>query len=446
MAESNLLLAALIEQATLSHAGLARQINLAGSRYGLRYDHASVARWIRDHAVPRDPAPELICAILAVRLGRRVTVSDIGMRKHQAAEDRPPTLAQATDRAIAVWHGDARGRVPSSVLTGSQATFPVWEWENPPEDVDVSRAGYRKADPADVGSLKRAREHYQEMYRRVGGVPVRPRLLATLTEHTTPLLRSAYDNALGRRIYRAAGGLAVLAGICAYDADQQGLAQRHLFTALRLAKASKDRPFGAYIVAVLANQALFLDENRLVVQYAESALRSGGSTLGPALATDLYALMSKAYARMGDTAACHDSLRRCEQSAARIVAGTDLAEVSYVLPGLVETQAAEALRRLGDLTAAQAYAEESVRTVTDTHLRGQVHRYAGLSLVLTARGELERSVHVAHQMLDRSIGMESGRIRDRITSVVAQLRPFETQPAVAAVLDRADDHARVRGT
>ncbi|MFF5077156.1 hypothetical protein ACFY36_08900 [Actinoplanes sp. NPDC000266] len=162
--------------------------------------------------------------------------------------------------------------------------------------------------------------------------------------------------------------------------------------------------------------------------------------------TDLYALMSKAYARMGDTIGCHEGLRHCELYAGRIIAGQGgPVEASYIQPGLVEIQAAEALRRLGDLSAAESYAAEAVRTAPDTHLRGQVHRYAGLALVLTARGELDRGAHVAEQMLDHAIGMESGRIRDRVNTVITALRPYSAQPGIAAVLERADGHHRVRG-
>jgi hypothetical protein len=181
VAESNLLLAALIDQAGMSRAGLAKTINLAGQAHGLRYDHASVARWIRDHAVPRAPAPQLICEILGRRLHRTVTLADIGMQR-RAANERAPSLGQATDRAIAVWHGDAGGRSPGAVLGGAQAATPVWEWENPPHDRDVGHEGHRPADPADVIFLRQTRAHYQEMYRRVGGGPVRPLLLATLNE------------------------------------------------------------------------------------------------------------------------------------------------------------------------------------------------------------------------------------------------------------------------
>ncbi|MFF5077157.1 hypothetical protein ACFY36_08905 [Actinoplanes sp. NPDC000266] len=209
MAESNLLLAALIDQAGMSRAWLAKTINLVGQTHGLRYDHASVARWIRDHALPRDPAPRLICEILSRRLRRTVTPADIGMQRRNAGE-RALSLDQAIDRAIAMWHGDAGGRRPGTVLAGAEAATPVWEWENPPHDRDVKHEGHRPADPADVVHLQQARTHYQEMYRRVGGGPVRPLLLATLNKHAAPLLRATYDNALGRRIYRAAGGLAAL--------------------------------------------------------------------------------------------------------------------------------------------------------------------------------------------------------------------------------------------
>src|SRR5512142_3343126 len=216
----------------MSHAGLAKHVNTRDPTLRLRYDHASVARWIRDHAIPRDPVPEMICCILGERLGLDVRLADIGMVRGDA-RDRHPTLTSAIDRAAALWHGDARGRAPGALITGAKAAAPIWEWENPPEDEHVARPGDRRLDPADVAMLRRARA----------------RIAALLAERAAPLLRSAYDNQLGRELYRAVGGLAALAGVCAYDANEQPLSQRHLFTALRLAKASGDRHFGASIVA-----------------------------------------------------------------------------------------------------------------------------------------------------------------------------------------------------
>src|SRR5690606_27756861 len=146
-------------------------------------------------------------------------------------------------------------------------------------------------------------------------------------------------------------------------------------------------------VALLANQALHLDQCRLAIQYAETALRAAAGQLTPALVADLHALAGKAYARMGDVEGCHHHLRLSETTAARVDHSGEPAEVSYMTPGLVETQVAEALRRLGDLNAAHTYAKESVRTAPATHLRGQVHRHAGLALILAARGEVDHSTH-----------------------------------------------------
>src|ERR1700722_14983883 len=65
---------ALITEAKLSHAALARNVNhLGGVRHGLRlaYDYRSVGRWLRG-AIPDPPAPELIAAALAHATGRAV--------------------------------------------------------------------------------------------------------------------------------------------------------------------------------------------------------------------------------------------------------------------------------------------------------------------------------------------------------------------------------------
>src|SRR5262249_30271113 len=201
-----------------------------------------------EHAIPRHRVPEMICHIIGERLGIDVTVADIGMVRGEAA-DRQPSLAGAIDRAAALWHGDARGCTPTALISGAKAAAPIWEWENPPEDDHIARIGEHRVDPVDVAMLRRARAHYQEMYRQ----------------------------------------------------------------------------------------------------------------------------------------------------------------------------------------------EESGRTADVTHLRGQAHRYAGLALILGAQGDLDRSVHIAGQMLDRAEGMESGRIHDRIAHVARVLRPHATEPNVAAFLERADE-------
>jgi len=77
MREPNILLDAVIDEARMSHDGLAARVNQLGAResLGLLYDHASVRRWIRDATIPRGRVPELICEVLSARLNRTVLLA-----------------------------------------------------------------------------------------------------------------------------------------------------------------------------------------------------------------------------------------------------------------------------------------------------------------------------------------------------------------------------------
>ncbi|HUY46919.1 MAG TPA: hypothetical protein VMV92_14490 [Streptosporangiaceae bacterium] len=63
-------------------------------------------------------------------------------------------------------------------------------------------------------------------------------------------------------------------------------------------------------------------------------------------------------------------MTRAEGMASRIRLSEEPPETSYVQAGLVETQHADALRTLGDLTAARAYAQQSVDAADRSHARG----------------------------------------------------------------------------
>ncbi|NEE47112.1 transcriptional regulator, partial [Streptomyces sp. SID8455] len=78
-----------------------------------------------------------------------------------------------------------------------------------------------------------------------------------------------HSDALGRRLHRATAALVAVAGICAYDSDAHGLAQRYFHQALRLAKSSGDRALGGYVIALLVTQSLFLGDHRRSIAFAE---------------------------------------------------------------------------------------------------------------------------------------------------------------------------------
>lgn len=363
----------------------------------LRVERSTFARWERGETDPQPWIRPKLAALLGVdaaQLDQLLSDSGPGTASSTVARSQERALAQAPSR------------------------------------ISVSAA--------DLQRIEQTRIHFQEMYRRVGGVPTLPRISAILDQRVAPMLRAAYENDLGRQLFRAAGSLTAFAGVCAYDADQQMAATARFAEALGLARAAADLQFEGYLHALLANQAMHLGELGQVLDHTEIVLDTLGDHLNPALVCDLHSLAAKAHARMGTIGACHYHLDAAETHAERTWNGPALPESSYVTPGLVQLQTAEALRRLGDTNAARAYADEAVRTAPRTHLRGQVHRWAGYALVLTVQGEIEEAADAASTMLDRAIGMESGRLHDRLTSVVAALRPYSAEPEVASTLERAE--------
>ncbi|GAA0473700.1 MULTISPECIES: hypothetical protein [Streptomyces] len=442
--EPNTLLDAILDEAGISHAGLAVHINQLGRRRGLtlRYEHTAVARWLKGQR-PRGQVPDLICEILSERLHRPVSLDDIGLSRPGTRRAADTPLSGFVERATALWRSDEQQRphvLSAPALTGTSAVMPVWEWENPPEDSDVSRSGLTRVSMADIEMLRSARTHYEQMYRKAGGVATRSRIVGFLNTEAAPLLRGSYTDATGRQLHRATGGLVAVAGICAYDSDAFGLAQRYFHQALRLAKASGDRGLGAYIIALLVNQSLFTREYRQAVAFAEAALRAAGPHITPALATDLYAMQAKAYARLGDGTGALSCIRRAEAAAERIRPGQEPDETGYVQPGLVNVQVAEALLSLGDLRAAQEQATAAVDT--PAHDRGRVHRLAMLAHIELRQGETERAVASATQMAELARGMESQRLRDRLRAV-RELLAETGSSATDAAADLIDEALRV---
>ncbi|WP_424214630.1 transcriptional regulator [Streptomyces sp. BI20] len=447
--QPNALLDALLIEAGMSHAGFAERVNQAGRGRGiaLRYEHTAVARWLKGQR-PRGPVPELICEVLRDRLGRAVGPEDVGLVDAGAPApggEAPGGLSGFVDRTTALWRADERlrPRQPAEpALTGTRAVIPVWEWENPPEDIDVSRAGTVRTGPEHVAVLRAARAHYEAMYRRTGGLVTRPRITRFLGREAAPLLRAGHSDAVGRSLHRAAGSLVAVAGICAYDSDAHGQAQRSFHQALRLAKASGDRGLGAYVIALLVNQCLHLGEPRQAVAFAEAALRTAGRAVSPALAADLHAMQAKAYAALGDPGAALARVRQAEAAAERIDRGAEPAETGYVQPGLVNVQVAAALLGIGDLRGAR---EQAARAVSaPAHDRGLVHRLGVLCEVQFRQGEREAAAATAARMVGPARGMESRRLLERLRTVRELLAEGAPRSgAVRAGVDLLDEALRV---
>ncbi|MFE0464270.1 regulator [Kitasatospora sp. NPDC058965] len=143
----NPLLAALIEEAGFSHAGLARRVDQLGLEHGLdlRYDKTSVTRWLRGQQ-PRGATPALIAEVFTRRLGRRLSAQDIGLdacAPVYAGLEFAETPQEAVDIVASMWRKDTgpQSELRRIAFTPAGLVVPSRDWLIGRGDEQVARDG-----------------------------------------------------------------------------------------------------------------------------------------------------------------------------------------------------------------------------------------------------------------------------------------------------------------
>ncbi|MDH6110098.1 hypothetical protein P3T36_005824 [Kitasatospora sp. MAP12-15] len=150
-------LAALIEEAGFSHAGLARRVDQLGLEHGLdlRYDKTSVTRWLRGQQ-PRGATPALIAEVFTRRLGRRLSAQDIGLdacAPVYAGLEFAQTPQEAVDIVASMWRKDTgpQSELRRIAFTPAGLVVPSRDWLIGRTDEQVARDGSVVGYPAAAG-------------------------------------------------------------------------------------------------------------------------------------------------------------------------------------------------------------------------------------------------------------------------------------------------------
>ena len=287
-----------------------------------------------------------------------------------------------------------------------------------------------------IRRLADARVHFERMYRNSGGLVTGARIEQFLTRQVLSIVvTSGGTGEVEMKSKRAMGGLVALSGVCAYDAEDWATAHSRFAQALAIAEASRDHGFYAYVTALMVNQALALEDYKAAETLADIGLRSSAKAPATSVTIDLRLMRAKALASSGDGATARSVVLMLEADVNRLPKTNGLAEASYAQEGHLQAQLAEALSSLGDLTAAQRYADQSL--LSEGHARGKVNRLASMATLEVARGDLERASHLACQMIDSARGMESRRLSSRFKKLRAALASRSADASREAI-DRLD--------
>ncbi|MFC8011185.1 DNA-binding protein NsdB [Streptomyces cinereoruber] len=346
--ETNTRLADLFGLAGWSKGELARLVNRQAAAMGhpqLATDTSRVRRWIDRGETPRDPVPRVLAALFTERLGRVVTIEDLGFVRHGRAGKRqdvgktenPDQLPWPPDRTAAVlteFTGmdlmlNRRGLVGAgaALAAGSVLSNAMHDWlqTDParpgavPRAVDplhADPAGFDRYEAAPIGSEEiEALEHSVQVFRawdasRGGGLQ-RKAVVGQLNE-VGGMLAYRHADHLQRRLWGVAANLAVLAGWMSHDVGLEPTAQKYFVIAAHAARESGDRPRAGEALSRAARQMVHLGRPDDALDLMKLAKTGSGDRLLPRTRAMFHTIEAWAQASMGRGQAMRRTLGEAE--------------------------------------------------------------------------------------------------------------------------------------
>ncbi|MDT0316806.1 DNA-binding protein NsdB [Streptomyces millisiae] len=339
---TNTRLADLFRLAGWSKGELARLVNRQAAAQGhpqLATDTSRVRRWIDTGETPRDPVPEVLATLFTERLGRVVTIEDLGFRRPGEAGTRPsihglPWAPQRTAAVLTEFTGmdlmlNRRGMVGAgaALAAGSALSDAMYDWLRTPKDRDTLTAhdSWTTADPAgldryeaapvgaeEVEALERSVDIFRAWDASRGGGLQRKAVVGQLNE-VGGMLAFRHPEHLQRRLWGVAANLAVLAGWMSHDVGLEPTAQKYFVIAAHAAREGGDQPRAGEALSRAARQMVHLgrpDDALDLMQLANSGM---GEEALPRTRAMLCTIEAWAEASMGHAQAMRRLLGQAEE-------------------------------------------------------------------------------------------------------------------------------------
>lgn len=432
-----------LAECAVSNAGLAFRVGELATRRGLtapRYDHTSVARWLRGEQ-PRGCTPDLIADVMTGLLGRRITRTDLGMSSPAIAPDLGFTyetdLNAAVEAACDLYGTDVERRAllaKSAYATVAYAT-PALRWMTAPASHLTERAGTRRVGMTNVAAIHEVIGTFRRLDCLLGGGYARTTVVQYLNDEVAPLLRhGAYTAEVGKSLFSASAELTLLCAWMAYDLEQHAISQRYLIQSLRLAQAANDSALGGEVLAAMSCQAAYLGEASDAVDLARAAAHSARRSGSVLLLAESQALEAHGHALAADPRTCAALLQQAHLTLDQACPdGAEPEWIGYFDPAYLEAKTGRALLDGGDSRRAVTAMRASLQ-MRGGFARGRAFNLAVLASALLDAGDVDEGCAMAQRASDAADGINSARAVTELRHVAGQLIPLATVPAARQVM------------
>jgi transcriptional regulator with XRE-family HTH domain len=370
--------------------------------------------------------------------------ADMSVANYSFGAPLPPGLEFAPDwrrgvnMAAELWRGDMqRWQVLHGVGFSAGAFLaPAVRWLTFPLDESPCGSGERLVGEPDVEMVRRITGVYRTLDNQYGGGHVRDSLVRFLDAEVAMLLRGRYDSRVGKALLSAAAEATQLAGWASYDVGMNGLAQRYMVQALRLAAAAGDRAIGAEILAAMSHQAAYLRAASEAVDLARAAGRAAEDAGVAAIQAESAVLEAQGHAAGGDEAACAAALDRAERALDRADRTRDPQWIRYFDESYLAAKFGHCFTALGRGDLAQRFAARSLEMDGRHYARGRQFNLVLLAVAHAQAGDPEQASTVGVEAAEAAEGLQSARARDYLTDLANRLAPHAGLPAVQVFTER----------
>ncbi|MGQ4515554.1 sporulation protein [Streptomyces sp. DW26H14] len=478
----------LIEISGASKKSLAHRVNELARHRGLtrNYIHTSVSNWTVKGMTPQHPVPLLIAQALAERLGRPVSLAEIGMDESDAADpdiglDLPRDPMDAVGVATHFWsHVNRRNFLntgafavsayatpvtrwlarpsapavrrdephPGNMFTVSAFARPVNKWLDSADGTPAPQTGRgRRVNLRDVEELWDAAEEARRWDAKYGGGNAKNASLTDyLRKRAAPLLRGTYTEPIGRELFSVSSELSRLVGWSNFDNGHHTLAQRHFIQALNLARAGGNVELGAYVLSTMALQTLLRGYPGEAIDMCQGAYERSKTRAAPRVLAFTRLIEARAHARARAPRAAARALAASESflDQADVRSTDEPTWIGYLTHARLSGDAAEIHRDLGNPKAALTWNTRAASMPESTSTRCVGIRHAVVGTAHLQSGDLDQGLCVGQQAVAILSRVESTRARDYVRDVTRALEPWKSEKKVREFVHHA--HTRLATT
>ncbi|MFI7332832.1 tetratricopeptide repeat protein [Micromonospora aurantiaca (nom. illeg.)] len=444
----NAKLAAVITEAGMSHAEVARafvrvaQESNAPEFSGVGRSH--VSHWVAG-SKPSGRAPVLLCEALSRKLGRVVTLDEIGLPASPLSSKdmlgwRVDTLAALTELGRVDVDAERRRVLSTAAYSLAALALPSERWWTQMAERGQTRgaAGGRTVSRGDVDAVHDMVSLFSRVDQRRGGGHARLAVVQYLTSDVASFLCGRYaDDTLRRDMFTAASELSYLAGWMAFDNGEHNVAQHYFNVSVKLAAEANNPAMAGHVLRAMAHQAIDLGHHRHALNLASASVDGARyKTAAPRERALLGVVYARALAVNGETQGAARALLRAEDDLAAASSGDDEpGRVFFFGEASLAHETACALRDTGDPAGAMAQFRRSVKTrKASSFTRTHAVTLGYMGAVQARQGEIEEACATWTRALNAMEGVRSGRTRQVAAEMRAILSPYKRR-SIRAVRD-----------